>query len=310
MPDPMTAPAHPAVAPDGKGDLSALTRPSGAFAMLAVDQREALRVMLADQQQRETSDQQVTDAEVTSFKLEATRILTPHASAVLLDKQFVLDQAIEQRAVAPGCGLIAAADLFVPGETEIVGDAVIDEDVDLAHYAASGAVAAKLLVIWRPDGDPERRVAMVRDFVGRCRAAGLVSIIEPVSRPPLDGRDWDWGAGVIDAAHELGDLGVDLYKAEVPLHGEGDEADVRRECARITDAVASPWVVLSSGVKDEVFPRAVELAMREGASGFLAGRAVWRACIGAADVRASLEQDAVARLQRLCQVVDEAVAAR
>lgn len=303
MPDPMTAPAHPA--PDGTADLSALTRPSGAFAMLAVDQREALRAMLAEQQQREISDQQVT-----AFKLEATRILTSHASAVLLDKQFVLDQAIEQQAVAPGCGLIAAADLFVPGEKEIVGDAVIDEDVDLAHYAAAGAVAAKLLVIWRPDGDPERRVAMVRDFVGRCRAAGLVSIIEPVSRPPLDGRDWDWGAGVIDAAHELGDLGVDLYKAEVPLHGEGDEAAVRRECARITDAVASPWVVLSSGVKDEVFPRAVELAMREGASGFLAGRAVWRACIAAADVRASLEQDAVARLQRLCQVVDEAVAAR
>lgn len=307
MPDPLTVPT--AAATPARAHLSAISRPSGAFAMLAVDQREALRVMLAEQEPGRDKAE-ISDAEVTAFKLEAARILTPHASAVLLDKQFVLDQAIEAKVVAPGCGLIAAADLFVPGENEIVGDAVIDEDVDLAHYAAAGAVAAKLLVIWRPDGDPERRVAMVRDFVARCRTAGLVSIIEPVSRPPLDGRDWDWGAGVIAAAQELGDLGVDLYKAEVPLHGEGDEADVRRECARITGAVATPWVVLSSGVKDEVFPRAVELAMREGASGFLAGRAVWRACIGAPDVRASLEQDAVARLQRLCDVVDEAVAAR
>lgn len=302
MPDPVTVPR--AGAATGR-DLSPITRPSGAFAMLAVDQREALRAMMAEQLGRE-----VSDAEVTEFKLDATRTLTPHASAVLLDKQFVLDRAIADGAVADGCGLIAAADRFIPGADELVTDAVIDDEVDPGHYAAAGAVAMKLLVVWRPDEDPERRVSMVRDFVTRCGSAGLISIIEPVSRAPRDGRDWDWEAGIYAAARELGDLGADLYKAEVPGHGEGPEEDVRRGCARITEAVSSPWVVLSSGVTDDVFPRAVELAMREGASGFLAGRAVWRACIAAADVRASLEQDAVARLQRLCQVVDEAVAAR
>jgi len=81
--------------------LSALTRPSGAFAMLAVDQREALRNMLA-----EGAEAPVTDAEVTDFKLAATRALTPYASAVLLDKQFVLDQAIAAHVVADGCALI------------------------------------------------------------------------------------------------------------------------------------------------------------------------------------------------------------
>ncbi|MGN6688066.1 MAG: hypothetical protein ACTHK1_11050 [Actinomycetales bacterium] len=310
MPDPLTAsPSSTDVAPahdrTSRASLDDLRRPSGAFAMLAVDQREALRGMLAEQQQRD-----IPDADVTAFKLEAARILTPYASAVLLDKQFVLDQALEQSVVAPGCGLIVAADHFIPGPQEVVGDAVIDDAVDLEHYAAQGAVAAKLLVIWRPDGDPEQRTAMVEDFRARCQTAGLVSIIEPVSRPPLDGRAWDWGDGILAAARELGDLGVDLYKAEVPLHGEGDEAEVSRQCAQITEAVASPWVVLSSGVKDDVFPRAVQLAIQAGASGFLAGRAVWRACIAAPDVRASLEQDAVARLQRLGQVVDEAVSAR
>jgi sulfofructosephosphate aldolase len=267
--------------------------------MLAVDQREALRAMMADQR-----GQAVQDAEVTAFKLEAVRTLTPYASAVLLDKQFVLDQALEQGAVDPGCGLIAAGDRFVPGPDELVTDAVIDDDVDLAHYAAAGAVATKLLVVWRPDEDPQRRIDMVRTFVARAHAAQLISIIEPVSRAPRDGRRWDWGAGVLAAARELGGLGADLYKAEVPCHGEGDEAEIRRGCAEITKAVASPWVVLSSGVEDEVFPRAVELAMREGASGFLAGRAVWRACLAAEDVHASLNRDAVARLRRLCEVVD------
>lgn len=290
---------HP-VTPTAVRDLSAIARPSGAFAMLAVDQRESLRAMLAEQASRP-----VTDTEVTDFKLAAARALTPYASAVLLDKQFVLDRALQEGVVAPGCGLIAAADHFIASKGELVGDVVIDEQVDPAHYAAAGVVALKLLVIWRPDEDPGPRVRMVREFVSRARAAGLISIIEPVSKRPADGRDWDWNAGVLAAARELGDLGADLYKAEVPLHGEGSDDDVRRDCAQITAAVTSPWVVLSSGVRDDTFPHAVELAMREGASGFLAGRAVWRACIAADDVEASLRTDAVARLTRLCAVVDE-----
>jgi sulfofructosephosphate aldolase len=273
--------------------------------MLAVDQREAMRAMFAEYQSAPVSDEQVT-----AFKLAATRILTPHASAVLLDKQFVLDRAIEEQAVAPDCAVIAAADHFIAGDDEIVADVEIDSAVDPAYYRDKGAAALKLLILWRPDEDPQRRIGMVEEFVGRCRSAGLISIIEPVSRKPRDGRDWDWNAGVLAAAKELGALGADLYKAEVPLHAEGDPAEVRRGCAEITEAVSSPWVVLSSGVSQEAFPRAVELAVAEGASGFLAGRAVWRSCIGAPDVEKSLREEGVARLRRLCDVVDDAVASR
>lgn len=289
---------------DAHPTLSALARPSGGLAMLAIDQREALREMMAAQ--RAPDAPAVTDAEVTEFKLTAARILTPHASAVLLDRQFVLDAAIEQSAVATGCGLIAAGDLFVPGEHEHVTDAVIDPDVDPAHYAAHGAVAMKLLVICRPDEPAGPRVEMVQRFAERCRAANLLSIIEPLSKAPRDGREWDWDAGVLAAAHELGGLGIDLYKAEVPLHGLGSDTELAERCAEITAAVAVPWVVLSSGVADEDFPRAVELAMGAGATGFLAGRAVWRACLGAPDVPASLAADGVARLDELSAIVDRA----
>lgn len=286
-------------------DLSRLTRPSGAFAMLAVDQREALRAMFAEPQ-----DEPVTDEQITDFKLAATRQLTPHASAVLLDKQFVLDRAIEQSAVAPGCALIAAADYFIGSDDEIVADVHIDESVDPEHYRDQGVAALKLLVLWRPDEDPGPRIAMVRRFVQRCRAAGLISIIEPVSRAPRDGRQWDHNAGVLAAAAELGSLGADLYKAEVPLHGKGTDDEIRRGCATITESVSSPWVVLSSGVPQDDFPRAVRLAVAEGASGFLAGRAVWRGCIGTPDVDAALRDDATKRLRSLAEMVDEAVAAR
>jgi sulfofructosephosphate aldolase len=283
--------------------LSSIARPSGAFAMLAVDQREAMRGMFAERQ-----DTAVTDEQLTRFKVAATRILSPYASAVLVDKQFAFDAVVDAGAVAPSCGLIAAADHFIAGNGEYVTDVVIDEAVDPVAVRAQGAVAMKLLVIHRPDGDPAVRVAMVEQFVQRCREAGLVSIIEPVAKAPRDGRDWDWDACVVEAARELGDLGVDLYKAEVPLKGQGDEREIRRRCAQITDAVTSPWVVLSSGVPAEAFPRAVQLACEEGASGFLAGRAVWASVIGSDDIERDLREVSVPRLKRLGELVDETVA--
>ena len=63
--------------------LRALQRPSGAYAMLAVDQRESLRAMFAEYQKTP-----VTDDQITEFKLHTVRALTPYASGVLVDRQF------------------------------------------------------------------------------------------------------------------------------------------------------------------------------------------------------------------------------
>ena len=283
-------------------ELKVLQRPSGAFAMLAIDQRESMRAMFAERQAGP-----VTDAQIVDFKLEALRALTPHASAVLIDRAFAWQPAIEQKVVAPGCSLIAAADLFHARGDELVGDVEIDDAVDPAAVKLQGAKALKLLVVWRPDEPAQKRVAMVDDFIARCRRAGLLSIIEPVSRKARDGRSHDLQDGILAAAQELGSRGQDLYKAEVPLQGEGDEAEIRRRCAQLTKTIQSPWVVLSSGVAPARFPRAVELACREGASGFLAGRAVWRDSINAADTHHALRTEAVDRLKRLCDTVDRAV---
>ncbi len=285
--------------------LRTLQRPSGAFAMLALDQRESLRAMFAEHQPAPVTDQQVTE-----FKLQAARTLTPYASGVLVDRQFAWDRVVREDAVSPGCGLIAAADQFIAGPGEMVAESVIDEEMLPEQVKLQGAVAMKLLVIWRPDEPADKRLALVERFVQRCRRAELVSIIEPISRKPRDGRPWDWDAGVLSAAKELGNCGADLYKAEMPLHAEGEEAAIRRKCSALTRTIASPWVVLSSGVRQDNFPRAVELACREGASGFLAGRAVWRSVIGSADLRRALQEDAAARLCRLCEIVDQTVVRR
>jgi sulfofructosephosphate aldolase len=267
--------------------------------MLAIDQRESMRAMFAEHQSHP-----VTDLQLTRFKLAVLKALSPLASAVLIDRQFGWRAALESRVVAEGSALIAAADQFSSSSDEIVSTACIDESVDPLQLKADGAVALKLLVIWRPDESPDTRRQMVQDFVGRCHRAGLLSIIEPVSKRPRDGRPWDLNVGIQAAADELGKMGADLYKAEVPLKGQGGEHAVRSACARLTKAIRGPWVVLSSGVDPDAFPKAVEWACREGASGFLAGRAVWRNVIGSPDIDRALKADAVDRLTRLCEIVD------
>lgn len=289
--------------PVRSGGLEKISRPSGAFAMLAVDQREAMRAMFAEHQDAPVTDQQLTD-----FKVAATRVISPHASAVLVDKQFAFDQVVDAHAVGAGCGLIAAADHFIAGNGEFVTAVEIDHAVDPAAVRDQGAVAMKLLVIHRPDEPAAGRIAMVEEFVDRCRTAGLVSIIEPVAKAPRGGGGgWDWDTCVIEAAQELGSLGADLYKAEVPLKGIGADDEIRRRCAQITAAVSSPWVVLSSGVAADRFPAAVELACREGASGFLAGRAVWASVIGSDDIGRDLHEVSVPRMQALAALVDGVV---
>ncbi|PSL06049.1 sulfofructosephosphate aldolase [Haloactinopolyspora alba] len=279
-----------------------LARPSGGFAMLAVDQREALRAML-----HERLGRPVGDAEVTDFKVAAARALTPHASAVLVDKQFGWDAVTAAGAVAPSCALIAAADHFVAGADEFVADSVIDETLDPAELRAQGAVALKLLVIWRPDGDADKRVALVDDFVRRCRGHGLASIVEPVSRAPLAGGGFDADAGILAAARELGSLGADIYKTEVPTHGHGTDSEITERSRELDDAIDGHWVVLSSGVPAERFPETVQLACRAGASGFLAGRAVWASVVGSPDLESDLRDVAVPALQRMVRAVDDTV---
>jgi sulfofructosephosphate aldolase len=62
--------------------------------------------------------------------------------------------------------------------------------------------------------------------------------------------------------------------------------------------------VLSQGVDPARFPTAVAAACRGGASGMLAGRAVWTATLGADDPTALLREHSVPRLRELAAIVD------
>ena len=138
--------------------LKDITRPSGGFAMLAVDQREAMRLMFA----AAGAPVPVTDQHLTDFKVNAAKILSPYASAILVDQQFCYRQIVEQQAVANSCAMIVAADEFIPGNGIPVDSVAIDKNVDAQAVKRDGGKALKLLVLWRSDEDPQQRLEMVK----------------------------------------------------------------------------------------------------------------------------------------------------
>ncbi|MBG6249408.1 MULTISPECIES: sulfofructosephosphate aldolase [Symbiopectobacterium] len=286
--------------------LKDITRPSGGFAMLTVDQREAMRLMFA----AAGAPQPVVDQVLTDFKINAARILSPYASAILVDQQFCYPQVVQQQAIAPSCDTIVAADAFIPGNGIPVDNVMIDNSVDPVAAKNNGAKALKLLVLWRSDEDAQQRLEMVKTFNHICHAQGLLSIIEPVVRPPRCGDHFDREQAIIDAAKELGDSGADLYKVEMPLHGKGAQQALLAPSQKLNEHIAMPWVILSSGVDEKLFPRAVRVAMEAGASGFLAGRAVWSSVIGLPDMPLMLRDVTAPKLQRLGEIVYDMIARR
>jgi sulfofructosephosphate aldolase len=275
--------------------LDALARPSGTFLMVAMDQRDSLRTMLS--QHHDDAD----DARMVRFKVAVARELGPYASGFLIDRHYAYEDIVRERLLPGRCGLILAVDALEQPPGGIVEETELDEGADVAAAVRNGVVALKLLVIWRDDERRAHRVETARRFAELARSHGLLSVLEPVVRGP-EGFDLD--AAIVEAAAELAATGCDLYKCQVPTLGAAEPDEITEWSRRIDAVVPCPWVVLSQGVEPERYPLAVEAACKGGASGMLAGRAVWMSTVAADDPTELLRERSLPRLQELGRIVD------
>jgi sulfofructosephosphate aldolase len=281
--------------------LDPIARASGGFAMVAMDQRESLRTMFA-----EAGAGRPDDRAMVAFKTAVARALGPLASGFLIDRVFGFDQ-VRDRLLPDTCGLILAADALAQQPGQPVEETSLDEVVAAPDFDLTGVRAVKLLLIWRRDARREARVELARRFIAFAADRGVLSVLEPVVRPTPGEQSagrWDEDRAIIEAAGELSALRPSLYKAQVPRRGRGTASELRRACQTLGSAIAGPWVVLSQGVDRDDFLPAVRAACLGGASGFLAGRALWSDVVGRPDVDRALAEVSVPRLARLIEVVD------
>jgi sulfofructosephosphate aldolase len=155
-----------------------------------------------------------------------------------------------------------------------------DPELNAGWVAAQGGDAVKFLVQLRTDrsvataGEPDLAgevLDVCQEIVTDCTSAGLPSVIENLVYE-LPGEQLAGKAredAIIDAATALDQLDIDLLKLEYPGSPEG--------CRRLADVLHRPWAVLSAGVPFEQFSDVLTIAFDDGgASGFIAGRSIWR----------------------------------
>jgi tagatose-1,6-bisphosphate aldolase len=291
-------------APTARAGLDAIADPGGIFSIVAMDQRNTLRRMFA------AAGHPAEPADLRQAKTDVAAVLTPVASAILLDPSFGVPAVQSARALAPTCGLLVAAEPEDRGSFNGEPRTHRDPAQDAAWVRSMGGDAVKFLIQLRPDrrpgpGEPDiaaEVIDVVRAVVADCRATGVPAVVENLIYP-LPGEDDltpDRRADlIIEAARILDDLGVDLLKLEYP----GSAA----ACRRLAEVITGPWAVLSAGVPFGEFQDVLRISCDEGgASGFIAGRALWREVVGLDGRQRTdfLETVARPRLDACLQAVD------
>lgn len=114
---------------------------------------------------------------------------------------------------------------------------------------------------------------------------------------------------VIETARQITALPIDVLKAEFPANigVEKNEGKLLRLCQQLNQASRLPWVLLSAGADFDSFRKQVAIVCKAGASGFLAGRALWQegAQIRSRKDRMSFFRNTAApRLKELAEIAD------
>ncbi len=278
--------------------LAATSTDAGVFTILAIDHRDSLRIVLQPE-----DPGSLPAAAVTEVKLDVLRAMAGDASAVMLDPEYGAAQAIAARALPGQVGFLCAVEAQGYLGDPAARQTTLLDGWSVAKAKRLGASAVKLLVLYRPDGGEVTAAQdeLVSAVVADCAANDIPLFLEPLGYA-RDGENPEQLAAarretVIGSVRRLGALGPDVLKVQFPVDTswESDRAVWRAACAELDEAAPVPWALLSAGDPFDVFREQVQIACESGASGFMAGRAIWGDVIGLPRERRTEALGAVAR---------------
>ncbi|MBZ8134962.1 tagatose 1,6-diphosphate aldolase [Afifella sp. IM 167] len=270
--------------------LARLADASGRFKMVAVDQRPPIEGPICKALQRDTAPWE----DVARFKAMLVRELQEAASALLLDPHYAYPAAIGH--LDPRLGLIMTLEDSAFEETAEGRYSREIGDWSVEKIKRAGGDAVKVLAWFRPDAGRDVN-AHQRDFVKRigaeCDRLDIPFVLELLVYPLAHDREKTQeyvemrskrAADVLRSVEIFAapEYGVDLFKlespipaAEVPGIGGPDWRDAQSLFDELGRLAGRPWVMLSAGSSMAEFRRILGHAYRAGASGYLAGRAIW-----------------------------------
>lgn len=291
--------------------LQEITTPEGLMTILALDQRGSIVPALGL-----SPDDPALYQKLRDFKLMVVEYLLPAASAVLLDPQYAAAEAVARGAVPGHKGLIVTLE-----KSGYAGESTARRQQLLPGWSVDkvkrmGASAAKLLCEYHPEAGQAAAAQerLVADMVAQARAADLPLLVEPVvystdaNKPKGSAEFAALRPGlVIETARRIGRLEVDVLKVEFPHDARfvDDEKAWAEACAALNAVAPVPWALLSAGVDYPTFKRQVKFACQAGASGFVAGRAIWKEALtmSGPEREAFLRTTGAARMAELAELV-------
>lgn len=261
----------------------------GFLTMLATDQRPPIERLVAERRGAKTARYE----DLVAVKRALVSELGPYSSAVLVDPLVGYPAAIDR--ADPRRGLLVTLEHAVYDETPAGRRSGPIPGWTVEAIARLGADAVKVLAWYRPDAALEVRIHQqewVAEVGDACRRHDLPFLFELLVYPFATGA----GAGdsyaedsgkraeaVLESVETFADgrFGVDVFKLESPIPAselpdpDSDDGSTQAIFDELGRTAGRPWVVLSAGADPDAFRRVVTYACRAGASGFLAGRAIW-----------------------------------
>ena len=270
----------------------------GAIMVIACDQRGGIRQLLSDDS---AGQARITDGMLGDIKSGIVEFLASQAPCVLLDPicavPRVIGDGVLPRDVALLIGLDASGYDKSPDGHYL---SRLAPGITARRIRELGGTGGKLMVYLRSDYPHanDHNTAIIRQCVADFAREDLLLVTEFLTYSlPHESKE-DYKAkfpSLIEGGSKLClELGAKVLK--IPFPGTPEA------CAAITKmAGIVPWSVLSAGVDHETFVGQIEIALKNGASGVIAGRALWKDCVSldAARQKHLLLTRAVPRLQQI-----------
>jgi tagatose 1,6-diphosphate aldolase len=277
--------------------LKALSNKDGIIAAAAMDQRGSLMKAIAAA--KGVDSKAVTPEMMSEFKTAVVRVLTPHASAILLDPEYGLDAA---KARASNAGLLLAYEESGYDNTKPGRLPDLLPHVSVKRILDWGANAVKILIYYSPFDDPQVndiKHSFIERIGAECEFYEIPFFLEFVGYDPKGGNEKGLEFAKIKPQVVIGSMQefskpqyhVDVLKVEVPINAEfvegssvykGQKAYTRAEALdyfrRAAAVAAKPFIYLSAGVGNAQFVESLNMATEAGTdfSGVLCGRATWK----------------------------------
>ncbi|ATA19569.1 tagatose 1,6-diphosphate aldolase [Gibbsiella quercinecans] len=249
---------------------------AGSMMVVACDQRGGMRTLLAGTPEEQA---QISNDTLGKTKYDITRYLAAEAGCVLLDPLCAVPGIIDEGILPRNTGLLVGLDAS-GWETSPEGYRIstMVEGVNARKVRELGATGGKIMIYLRMDTPAANtaNLATLREVIEDFAREDLFLVVEFLTYKLENESKEEFERKIPQLIQEGCKACIECGSKVLKIPYPGTE----EACAKVTEICGDiPWAVLSAGVDHSTFLKQVDISLRNGASGVIAGRSLWKDCI-------------------------------